>query len=159
MNAKHEKQIAKDSAALDEVLATWQKDSVVDKAQPNEDMANIGSLHAKYLRILSTHKLNCKKAEKDFLEMKRLRAAYYEGTLTEDELKKRGWEQYLGRAPRSSATRDHILETDEYLLTIAQRKVIYEQIVEVCQYILKELNNRTWELREFMQWERTIRNG
>ena len=33
---------------------------------------------------------------------------------------------------------------------------LHEEIVEVCQAILKELNNRTWELRSFIDWEKFI---
>jgi hypothetical protein len=159
MNEKNTKQIEDDKKILQEVLESWEKDSLVDKTQPNDTISEIGRLHAKYLRILATHKLNVKHAENEFLDMKRIRSAYYDGALDKSELDKRGWEPYLGKTLKFQGQKESILETDEYLLTILLRKAIYEEIVEVCQFILKELNNRTWSLREFMQWERSIRNG
>jgi len=33
---------------------------------------------------------------------------------------------------------------------------LHNEIVEVCQAIIKELNNRTWELRSFIDWEKFI---
>jgi hypothetical protein len=34
--------------------------------------------------------------------------------------------------------------------------MMHEEVVEVCNAILKELNNRTWELRSFIDWEKFI---
>jgi hypothetical protein len=33
---------------------------------------------------------------------------------------------------------------------------MHEEIVEFCKQVLKELNNRTWQLKEYMSWERFI---
>ena len=35
-------------------------------------------------------------------------------------------------------------------------KMMHEEVVDVCNAILKELNNRTWELRSFIDWEKFI---
>ena len=48
------------------------------------------------------------------------------------------------------------LESDKELNNILLKKVIHEEIVDVCQSILKELNSRTFQLRDFISWERFI---
>jgi hypothetical protein len=35
-------------------------------------------------------------------------------------------------------------------------KILHEEIVDVCQSILKELHSRTFQLKEFITWERFI---
>jgi hypothetical protein len=35
-------------------------------------------------------------------------------------------------------------------------KIMHDEIVDVCQSILKELNNRAWELKSFIDWEKFI---
>jgi len=35
-------------------------------------------------------------------------------------------------------------------------KMLHDEIVDVCQSILKELNSRTFQLRDFIAWERFI---
>jgi len=40
--------------------------------------------------------------------------------------------------------------------TKSNNKIIHEEVVEICQSILKELNSRTFQLRDFIQWERFI---
>ncbi len=160
MNSLLEKQIKEDNDILNKILSDWEKDSVVDKTAPNETIAEIGKLHAKYLRTLAQHRLNVKKAERDYKETKQLRSSYYDGTLEESELKKRNWTPYLGKSPKILSQRQDLLDADEYLNAILQRKCIYEEIVSVCESIIQQLNwSRTNQLKEFMAWERTIRNA
>ena len=45
---------------------------------------------------------------------------------------------------------------DTELNNILLKKVIHEEIVEFCKNVLKELNNRTWQLKEYMSWERFV---
>ena len=42
------------------------------------------------------------------------------------------------------------MDADEY------EELLHEEIVDVCNAILKELNNRAWELKSFIDWERFI---
>jgi hypothetical protein len=35
-------------------------------------------------------------------------------------------------------------------------KMLHDEIVDVCQSILKELNSRTFQFRDFIAWERFI---
>ena len=48
------------------------------------------------------------------------------------------------------------LDSDEDLNKFLAAKAIHEEIVDVCQSILKELNSRTFQLRDFISWERFI---
>jgi hypothetical protein len=48
------------------------------------------------------------------------------------------------------------LEADEDLTKYLAQKRMNEEIVEVCQSIMKELSARTWELRSFIDWEKFI---
>jgi hypothetical protein len=48
------------------------------------------------------------------------------------------------------------LEADEDMNRCAAQKAIHDEIVDVCTSIIKELNSRTYQLRDFIQWERFI---
>ena len=50
----------------------------------------------------------------------------------------------------------HHFESDEDLNKLIAQKMLHEEIVDVCQSILKELNSRTFQLRDFIAWERFI---
>jgi hypothetical protein len=48
------------------------------------------------------------------------------------------------------------MESDEDLNKYTAQKIMHDEIVEVCTSILKELNSRTFQLRDFIAWERFI---
>lgn len=155
-------QLAADKKTLNDILDGWSADAVIsdkEKASPQDVIAGIGKLHAKYLKILSNHTLNAKEIMKEYAKVRKLRVAYYDGSISKEQLDEWGWEPYLGPAPRIKSSMEALLDADDYLIAVMERKHVYEEIVKACEYIIKEIGNRTWQLREFMQWERQIRNA
>jgi hypothetical protein len=138
---------------LNEVLAMWEKDSEMDRTEPGNELLKIPKLHSKYLQILSTHKLLVKEAEFKYAKMRKLKWEYYTGKLDEDTLKKYGWEPFQFTLKSDLST---YLEADEDLNKYLASKILNEEIVDVCQFILKELNSRTFQLRDFISWEKFI---
>jgi hypothetical protein len=138
---------------LDELLSMWTKDADIDRTEPGKALLDIPKLHSKYLNILSKHRLMVKEAEFKYNKMKKLKWEYYTGKLDDDELKKRGWEPfpYVIKAELST-----YMEADEDVNRLLASKLINEEMVDVCTSILKELNNRAWELKSFIDWEKFI---
>lgn len=131
----------------------WRKDSIIDRTEPGKELINIPQLHSKYLNILSKHRMLSKEAEFKYNKMKKLKWEYYTGKLDDDQLKKHGWEPFPFVLKSEITT---YLESDDDINKYIVNKVIHDEIVEVCQSIMKELNGRTFQLRDFIQWERFI---
>jgi hypothetical protein len=138
---------------LDEVLQMWATDSIIDRTEPGKALIDIPKLHSKYLNILSSHRLLAKEAEFQYNKWRKLKWEYYTGKLDNDELQQRGWEPFPFTLKSEINT---YLEADEDINKYLARKLLHEEIVEVCQAILKELNSRTFQLRDYIQWERFI---
>jgi len=138
---------------LDDVLKMWTDDSNIDRTEPGKALIDIPKLHSKYLNILSQHRLLVKDAEFKYNRMKKLKWEYYTGKLDDDDLKKHGWEPFR-YALKSDITT--YLDADEDINKYLASKMMHEEVVDVCNAILKELNNRTWELRSFIDWEKFI---
>lgn len=138
---------------LEELLKMWEKDSVMDRTEPSKELLNIPILHSKYLKILSNHRMLSKQAEFKFNKMKRLKWEYYTGKLDEETLREYGWTPfpYVLKSEISS-----YLESDEDLNKFVAQKALHDEIVEVCQSIMKELNARTFQLKDFISWEKFI---
>jgi hypothetical protein len=45
------------------------------------------------------------------------------------------------------------LDADDDLNKILIKKIIYEELVDTCDSILKEINNRTYQLGNIVKWE------
>jgi hypothetical protein len=138
---------------LDELLNMWAADSVIDRTEPGKALINIPQLHSKYLNILSRHRLLAKEADFKYSRMKKIKWEYYTGKLDDDQLQQHGWEPFPFVLKSEITT---YFESDEDLNRLTAQKMLHEEIVEVCQSILKELNSRTFQLRDFITWERFI---
>lgn len=140
---------------LEKILENWEKDSVIDQTEPSKEILKIPLLHSKYLNILTKSKLLSKKAHFDYLQLKKKKWEYYTGKLSQDELKEMGWE------PFPFVLKSDInlyLESDGDLIKLLQKKMIHDEIVSVVETIMTELKSRTFQLRDFISWEKFI-NG
>ena len=138
---------------IEELLEMWRKDCDIDRTEPGKALLDIPKLHSKYLMILSKHRLLSKEAEFKYNKMKRLKWEYYTGKLDDDQLRQYGWEPFPYVLKSEITT---YLESDEDINKYVAQKILHDEIVDVCQSILKELNSRTFQLRDFIAWERFI---
>lgn len=138
---------------LDELLEMWRQDSIIDSTEPGKALLDVPKLHSKYLNILSRHRMLSKEAEFKANKMRKLKWEYYTGKLDDDELKKYGWEPfpYVLKAELNT-----YLESDEDINRQLAAKLMHDEIVDVCQSIMKELNSRTYQLRAVIDWEKFI---
>ena len=141
---------------LEQVLTFWEKDSVVDETEPSREIIRIPNLHSKYLNIMTKHKIAVKKATFDYHRMKKVKWEYYTGKMDHDDLKKYGWEPFPFALKSDLST---YLEADEDINKYKAKKLMHDEIVDVCTAIIKELNSRTFQLRDFIAWERFVNGG
>ena len=141
---------------IEELLEMWRKDCDIDRTEPGKALLDIPKLHSKYLTILSKHRLLSKEAEFKYNKMKRLKWEYYTGKLDDDQLKQYGWEPFPFVLKSEITT---YLESDEDINKYIASKALNDEIVELCQSIMKELNSRTFQLRDYIAWERFIQGA
>ena len=140
---------------LDAIIEYWKLDSQIDESKPHQELVNTPILHAKYVEILSQHRLAAQKAKFDHARMKKVRREYYLGNLAKETLDDYGWDQFDLKIG-TKGNIDTYLEADDFLIKILEKKAYYEECVFICEAILKEINNRTWQLREYMTYARFL---
>jgi hypothetical protein len=140
---------------IEQILKHWEKDSVVDSTEPGKELIRIPILHNKYLTILIKHKLASKKANFDYLRLKKIKWEYYNGKLSKEELEEHGWEQFKFTLKSDITT---YLESDNDLIRLLEKKIYHEEVITMIESIMKELNSRTYQLKDFIAWEKFI-NG
>lgn len=138
---------------LEEVLQLWKKDSEIDQTEPGRELLNIPKLHNKYLTILTKHKIASKKAHFDYLRMRKDKVDYFQGRMEQLELEKRGWEPFQFVLKSDINT---YLEGDNDLIRLLEKKVYHEEVISVIESIMNELKQRTWQLRDFISWEKFV---
>lgn len=140
---------------LEQVLKMWDSDSVIDRTEPSKELLNIPKYHSKYLAILTKHKIATKKAHFDYLRMRKVKWEYFTGKMSKDELDEYGWEPFQFALKSDITT---YLEADKDLIKLLEKKVYHEEVVSVIESIMNELKQRTWQLRDFISWEKFV-NG
>lgn len=140
-------------AQVDALLEEWKKDAAMDRLEPSTELRKIGSLHSKYLTILSTHRRALKENERKYAKLRRIKYEYFVGRLDQDTLKKYGWQSFPYTLKGDIAT---YMDSDHDILNAKQVLGVHEEIVEVAQMIIKELGSRTFQLKDIISWERFI---
>ena len=138
---------------LEQILEYWKKDVEIDQTEPGKELLNIPKLHSKYLQILTKHKIASKKANFDYLRMRKTKWEYYTGKMSQEELKEYGWEPFQFTLKSDITT---YLEADTDLIKLLEKKAYHEEVVSVLESIMNELKQRTWQLRDFISWEKFI---
>lgn len=138
---------------LDELLKSWEKDAVLDQLDPGKDLIRIPILHSKYLTEMMQHKMKFKKANFEFSKMKKLKSKFYSGKMSKEELEDLGWQPH-GFILKGDV--DLYVDGDDEVIKVQERLVYHEEAVKACEYILKELGQRTWALKEYITWQRFI---
>lgn len=141
---------------LEEVMKQWEKDSEVDITEPGREIIRIPILHNKYNKYLSLHNLSAKKAEIEYAKMKKLKWLYYTGKLDQDELDKLGWEPFRFTLKSDIGV---YLDADDELSKLKRKHAYHEEAASFCTNVMKELNNRTWQLKEYIGWEKFIQGA
>jgi hypothetical protein len=143
----------KPPVTLDTLSEMWSKDSVIDLTEPARELAKIPSLHSKYLQILSYHNLLIKKITSEYNKKKSIKFQYYNGDLNDpDELSKHGFSE----PQRKKILKQDIqiyLDGDEDLINLLLKKSLHQEIVDYCNSIIKEINNRTYQVNNIIKWE------
>ena len=140
---------------LEQILKYWETDSIMDQTEPSKELLRIPLLHSKYLNILTKHKIASKKANFDYLRMRKVKWEYYTGKMSQEELKEYGWEPFQFVLKSDMST---YMEADKDLIKLLEKKVYHDECVSVIESIMSELKQRTWQLRDFISWEKFV-NG
>jgi hypothetical protein len=140
---------------LEQILKYWETDSNMDQTEPSKELLRIPILHSKYLNILTKHKIASKKAHFDYLRMRKIKWEYFTGKMSKEELDEYGWEPFQFALKSDINT---YLEADSDLIKLLEKKVYHEEAISVVESIMAELKQRTWQLRDFISWEKFV-NG
>ena len=137
---------------LDEIQSLWDEDSKIDADDLHSESTNVPSLHAKYYRILNNLIL-LKKVEGNKLKV----------------LKKEKWQYYTGKAdPEVYIDKpfdhkvlrqdvDKYMDADEDLIKQHSKIDYYQVMITYLDSILKTISNRTYQIKNSIEWQKFIR--
>ena len=138
---------------LGEIQTEWKNDSKINQLELGDEAVRTATLHAKYLTVLSNVKLQLRKAESDYNNMRRLKYRYYRGELTQSELEKLNLPQYMGNKPLKNEM-EEFLSCDEDLNMLTDKIEYYKTVVYTLEQIIRSINSRTWDIKSAIEWNK-----
>lgn len=143
---------------LQEIQAMWEQDCKVDQTNLGRAAARVPELHAKYLNMLTSVRLQYRKAEADYLRLRKLKNRYYRGELTKEELMELGWDQYLSNKPLKNEMED-VLNMDDDIIHLIDKMEYIKTVLYQLEQILKSINSRTWDVKSAIEWYKFTNGG
>jgi hypothetical protein len=137
---------------LEEIQEQWAKDSCIDRTELGEESLKISQLHSKYYNLYSAERLLLRKMEKEQRELSRAKFEYYNGTISEDDLKEWAWEPFQLRILKSDV--NVYLQGDKDLNRMSLRIDIQTEKVEFLESIIKNLPARGYQINAAISWEK-----
>lgn len=136
----------------DEIVAMWEKDSVVDSTELGAEALKIPQLHSKYMKILYHTKSLITKLNYDYKSLHRIKYEYYSGILPEEDLKQHGWEPQPLKILKSDIPM--YLDSDRDLQNIKTKIQAMEDRLYILENIIKTVNNRGFLIKNAIEWAR-----
>ena len=128
----------------------WSEDSKIDPDNLHTESLNIPVLHAKYFDLYNNLNLLRKKAEQQRKNIRHQRYEYYSG--------KSDPEVYIDnpfpKKIRDKDTMQKYLDADEKLSGLSLKIEYYETMMKYLEEILKQVTNRTYQIKNAIEFMR-----
>lgn len=137
---------------LEDIQALWKKDSEIDRTELGEESLRIPQLHSKYFNIFLEERMTLKKYEAAYKALFKSKFEYYNGTMSEEELKENAWEPFQLRILKSDI--NIYIQSDKDLQELETRMELQKSKVEFIESIIKNLPARGYQINSAISWEK-----
>ncbi|NDB57241.1 hypothetical protein EB001_02145 [bacterium] len=136
---------------FEDIMKMWEQDSKIDPIELDTASINIPSLHAKYLKIFSDYRFKKKQATLQMKQLVRHKFEYYTGKASAEEYKNNPFDLKILKSDLNL-----YIESDEEIKNLQLRIDQYEIIIDYLDGVIKMLNNRSYQIKNAIQWKTYI---
>ena len=137
---------------LDDIQSMWEKDSQIDKANLHDESLKIPALHAKYHEMFNNILLLRKRAEQQRKNIRHERYEFFSGKADPEVYVETPFPKKI----RDKDTMQKYLDADENMKNINLKIDYYETQISYLESILKQINNRTYQIKNAIEWNKFI---
>ncbi len=128
----------------------WEKDSQIDQDNLHTESLKVPALHAKYHEMFNNFLLLRKKAEQQRKNIRHERYEYFSGKADPEVYV----ENPFGKKIRDKDTMAKYLDADEKLSNCSLKIDYYETMLVYLESILKMISNRTFQIKNSIEFMR-----
>jgi hypothetical protein len=135
---------------IEQIKAQAELDTAIDVNHLDEESTKVPQIHNKYLCILMDEKLLLEKYESNLKILKRDKWLYYSGKLSEEELKRKGWEPFDLNILKQDL--DRFIDSDMEVITLSNKLFLQKEKVNYIESVIKIISNKMWNIRSAIEW-------
>jgi len=136
-------------------LETLQKqvdvDLKIDDTELDLESIRTPQLHNKYLKLFTKYSLQLKKAKDDYDGLYKFKWEYYTGKASPDTYREKPFDIKVLKSDVYI-----YLNADEELQKLGQRIEYLKIVVVYLERVLREINNRNWNIRNTIEWKKFL---
>ena len=137
---------------LDEIQDMWRRDSKLDPDNLHLESLKIPGLHSKYYDLYNQLKLLRVKAEAEFAEVKLERHRYYTGKAPQEVYVAEPFPYKV----RDKESLKQYLDADPKIQEKHLKIKYYEIMLSFIEEVIKTISNRTYQIKNAIEWQRFI---
>lgn len=131
---------------------TIEADLKIDETRLDEESLRTPQLHNKYLMLLLRLRNRKDRLERDLKALQKDKWLYYTGKMSEEELKRFGWEPFELNVLRTDV--DRIMDADKDILEVESKYRELCRVVDYIEDVVKVISNRQWSIRSAIDWQK-----
>ena len=135
---------------LESLQKMWEEDSEIDKDNLHDESLKIPQLHAKYFDLYNTIFLLRKKADQQRKNIRHERYEYFSGKSDPDVYIKDPFPKKI----RDKDTMQKYLDADDKLSNSSLKIEYYDTMLTYIESILKVIQNRTYQIKNAIEFMR-----
>lgn len=138
---------------LESLIEQWKEDGKINKIHPENDLLTIPNLHSKYAAEVVLHQSALRKVERRLIQLRNVKSRYYEGKLNgTNELKEYGWQPWQLQLTKTQIAT--YVEADNDVMKTQALVDDHENAVEFCKMVVKQVSDRTWQIKSYLDNEK-----
>ena len=139
---------------LEEIQEQAEKDLKLDDTELDIESLKTPELHNTYLKLLSKFSLLLKKADSDYAVLHRDKWEYYTGKADSKVYMEKPFDLKILRADV-----DKYLLSDSEIILLSQKIEYLRTVVNHIEQVLKQINNRTFQIKNAIEWKKFTSGG
>ncbi len=132
----------------------WAKDCNIDANKLDEASRQAPLLHAKYLELISTYKLQLKKTEFEQKKLLKDKWLWYNGKMSQEEMEEKGWDpDPFNGLKILKGEMDHYYDTDPEIQESELKIQYYKNVIDTLTEIISNVNWRHQTIGNMIKWK------
>lgn len=139
---------------LEEILEEIEKDSDIDMSRLDHESIQIPKLHSKYLKLLAQEKRAATLLRTQLIPLYREKSEYYDGKAAPEVYRDKPFNQKLTKSQV-----EKYVESDPDIVRLTSGIEQQQEKVDVLHEQIKSINQRSFNIKNAVEWHRFTNGG